>query len=172
MGTAHAIAPASVGNRVMVLDDLPLNEAVPSGWPGETIALRTYAGPADAMGEPLEVEIGLGPVLPLAPVHLNAERGAGTNDITFSWTRCGRADTDSWVPEDAPLDLSPEAYRVAIYSGVTLKRTIDVTSPAASYSAAQQTTDFGAPPSSFTFKIAQKSPVYGPGHWAQGTFHA
>ena len=46
MWTGHAIGPASVGNRVMVLDDLPLSEALPAGWLGETIALRAYAGPA------------------------------------------------------------------------------------------------------------------------------
>ena len=73
--------------------------------------------------------------------------------------------------EDAPLDHAPEAYRVEIYDGVTLKRTLDVAAPSVTYTAAQQTADFGGA-ASFTFRVAQVSAVHGPGHWATGDFNA
>jgi hypothetical protein len=99
-------------------------------------------------------------------------RGGGTTDIEFTWTRRSRADADGWGIADAPLDIAPEAYRVTVFSGVTPVRTIEATGPAAAYSGAQQAADFGSPPSSFSFTVAQVNPALGPGHAAQGTFHA
>ena len=65
----------------------------------------------------------------------------------------------------------PEAYRVTIFDGATPVRSIAATGPAAIYSAAEQTADFGAPPPDFVFTVAQLSPLYGPGHAAEGVFH-
>ena len=61
---------------------------------------------------------------------------------------------------------------MVIYDGVTVVRTMDVSAAVASYSAAQQTADFGSPPASFGFTVAQKSPLYGAGHVGTGTFTA
>ena len=118
-----------------------------------------------------EVPIGLGPVLPLPPVHLRAVRSVG-GDIALSWVRRSRSDTDSWVVDDAPLDVAPEAYRVTILDGATPVRVIDSATPNATYTAGQQTADFGSLPASFTFTVAQLSPLYGPGHAATGAFDA
>ena len=115
--------------------------------------------------------VGLGPLLPLPPVHLAALRG-GSGDIAVAWVRRSRADTDSWAGDDAPLDFVPEGYRLTILSGGTPVRTIDTASPAATYTAAQQTADFGAPPASFGYSVAQLSAVYGPGYAATATFSA
>jgi len=133
--------------------------------------LRSYAGSADADGTLSSVNVGLAPVLPLPPVHLGVVRG-GSGDIAFTWVRRSRADTDSWAGDDAPLDFAPEGYRLTIFSGGTPVRTMDVATPAATYSAGQQTTDFGSPPSSFIYSVAQLSAVYGPGHAATATFTA
>ena len=51
-------------------------------------------------------------------------------------------------------------------------RTIVACTPAATYTATQQTADFGSLPASFGFTVAQVSPLYGPGHAANATFHA
>jgi hypothetical protein len=69
---------------------------VPAAWLGETVPLRAYAGAADGEGTVFETELGLGPVLPLAPVHLRALRDAG-GDVALSWVRRSRFDTDSWT---------------------------------------------------------------------------
>jgi hypothetical protein len=169
-GTDHAIGGASAGNRVMVLDDgvevAPLDPA----WLGAAAELLCFAGPTDATGVVADVEIGLAPILPLAPVHLSAVADGG--DIALGWVRRSRADIDSWATEDAPLDWAPEAYRVEIFDGSTLMRTIAATAPSATYTAAQQASDFGGPATSFAFRVAQVSALYGPGHWANGDFNA
>jgi hypothetical protein len=170
-GTDRAIGATSAGNRVLLLDSATRTLDVPNAWLGATAELRSYGGAADPTGTLSDVPIGLGPILPLAPVHLRAVRVAG-GDITLSWVRRSRADTDSWVVDDAPLDVSPEAYRVTILDAGMPVRTIDSTVPSASYTAAQQAADFGAPPASFGFSVAQLSPLYGPGHAATGAFDA
>jgi hypothetical protein len=170
-GTDVAIGPAAIGNRVMLLDGRAKLLPVPSAWLDTTVGLRSYAGSADADGTLSDVDIGLGPVKPLPPVHLAAAR-LGGGDIALSWNRRSRADTDSWAGDDAPLDFVPEGYRLTILSAGTPVRTIDVATPAVTYTAAQQTTDFGAPPSSFDYSVAQLSAVYGPGHMATATFTA
>jgi hypothetical protein len=110
-------------------------------------------------------------MLPLAPVHLRAERAVG-DDIALTWLRRSRADTDSWAVTDAPLDVLPEAYAVTIMGGAAPLRTIDASAPAAIYAGALQTADFGTPPASFAFTVAQRSPVFGAGRAAEGNFDA
>jgi hypothetical protein len=166
-GSDHAIGTASAGNRVMLLSGATM-EPVDPAWLGATAELLCFAGPTDAVGVVTEAEIGLGPILPLAPVHLSAI--ADGSDIALGWVRRSRADTDSWATEDAPLDWAPETYRVEIYDGVSLKRAIAASMPATTYSAAQQAADFGGPATSFTYRVAQLSALYGPGHWAGATY--
>ncbi len=169
-GTDFAIGTASAGNRVMVLDIRVVMRGIDAAWLEATAELLCFAGPTDATGVAAEVEVGLAPLLPLAPAHVSAAVDGA--DIALSWVRRSRADTDSWATEDAPLDWAPEAYRVEIYDGLSLVRTLDVTSPNATYTAAQQTADFGGPATSFAFRVAQISALYGPGHWANGGFNA
>ena len=73
---------------------------------------------------------------------------------------------------EVPLDNAPEAYRVEIFDGPTLVRTLEVDTPTAVYDAADQATDFGAPPSFFDFTVSQLSPLYGDGHPGTGQFNA
>lgn len=111
-------------------------------------------------------------MLPLAPAHLRAQRSAGGSDVVLSWLRRSRMDSDSWATADAPLDVTPEAYRVTVFDGPTPVRTLDTGSPTATYGAAEQTADFGVLPSAFSFAVAQVSPVLGAGHAATGSFAA
>ena len=172
MGTDFAIGATSAGNRVLVLDSDATLLPVPAGWLGTTVDVRSFAGRADAEGTLSEIEISIDPVLPLAPCHLTATRTAGGNDVALIWTRRSRADADSWTPDDAPLDFSPEGYTLTVFNGVSPVRTIAVGAPAATYTSAQQTTDFGSPPTSFTYTVAQLSALYGAGPAATGTFTA
>ncbi|MDP1730725.1 MAG: glycoside hydrolase/phage tail family protein [Devosia sp.] len=169
MGTGHALGPAASGRRVVVLDDRPLLLPVPPQWLGEARSLRAYAGRADPAGTVFPADLDLAPMLPLAPVHLRAKRGAG-DDIAITWFRRSRADTDSWAVSDAPLDILPEAYTVTIMDGATPVRTIDASAPVAAYAGALQATDFGIPPANLVFTIAQESQIFGGGHAAEGRF--
>ena len=44
-----------------------------------------------------------------------------------------------------------------------MKRSVEVTEPSFVYTAAMQTADFGAPQWNVSIRVAQISPVYGPG---------
>ena len=79
-------------------------------------------------------------MLPLQPAHLLALRD-GSGDITLSWLRRSRADSDAWSTDDAPADYLPERYRVTIYNGLSVVRTLEVSSAATLYTAAQQTAE-------------------------------
>ena len=137
-GTDYAIGAAAAGNAVMVLGAGVATLPVPNDWLDAEVGLRSFAGSADPVGTLSNVTIGLDPILPLAPVHLSAVRQVG-GDIVLSWIRRSRADTDSWVPADAPLDFAPEAYRVNILDVTTTVRTFEPSSSTVTYAAADQT---------------------------------
>ena len=172
MGTGPAIGPAAAGRRVVVLDDRPLLLPAAGQWLGETRVLRAYAGRGDPAGTSVALALDSGPVLPLPPAHLRAERDTGSGDVALRWVRRSRADTDGWGVGDAPLEHAPEAYEVTILDGATPVRTLTATSTALTYGAAAQVEDFGAPPQAFGFRVAQKSPVFGAGHATEGSFNA
>jgi chitodextrinase len=169
-GTDAAMGPAAAGNRVVVLDGRVRFADVSAAWLGGSVELTAFAGAADATGAEVAAELGLDPLLPLAPVHLRAARSGGSNDVALGWVRRSRADTNSWTAADAPLEHVPEAYRVTIFDGADAVRTIDAGGPAATYTAAEQAADFGAPPPGFAWSVAQLSPAYGPGHAAAADF--
>jgi len=143
---------------------------VEPAWLGETRDFRVYAGSSDVDGTAISVGTNPAVALPLPPVHLRAHRDA-SGDIALDWVRCSRADGDGWGAAESPLEHAPERYRLIIFDGATAVRTLDVNAAPATYASAEQTTDFGAPPSAFTFAVAQLSPVLGAGHAASGAFN-
>jgi hypothetical protein len=62
-----------------------------------------------------------------------------------------------------PLGEETERYEVDILDGATVKRTLAATTPAATYTAAQQTADFGSPQSAIDVRVYQLSTVHGRG---------
>ncbi|WP_404405382.1 glycoside hydrolase/phage tail family protein [Pelagibacterium halotolerans] len=161
---------AGAGNRIVVLDGRLVAVAVPDDDLGGVRSVRAYAGARDLTGTEHQVAIDAGPALPLTPVHLRAERDAGTGDVAISWVRRSRVGGDAWTYGDTPLDFAPEAYRVTIHQGAAVKRAETVSTPAFLYSAAEQTDDFGGLASGFSFSVEQISAVLGPGPAAQGVF--
>ena len=120
----------------------------------------------DAMVTQVSAPAGGCALRPLAPVHLRARRSGGA--ILLEWVRRTRTDGD-WDLVDAPLGEAVEAYRVEILAGEDVVRSFDVTTPSATYPAALETADFGAPLSLVTFRVAQMSSVLGPGRTARAT---
>jgi hypothetical protein len=114
---------------------------------------------------------GLG-LRPLSPVHV-AGRFDGGGDLLLSWVRRTRISGDSWDQVEVPLGEDSEAYEVDIMDGSVVVRTISATgSPAAVYTAAQQTTDFGTPEASYTVRVYQLSASYGRGERREATVPA
>jgi hypothetical protein len=101
---------------------------------------------------------------PYAPSHVVGSRD-GSGNLTIGWKRRTRIGGDWRDAVDIPLSEESERYEVEIFQGVTLKRTITgLTSPSASYTAAQQVTDFGSAQSSVSVKVYQLSAAIGRGY--------
>lgn len=101
-------------------------------------------------------------LLPLSPANASVQR-ASDGAITLTWQRRSRYGTELPDGNDIALGEASESYEVDVMSGATVVRTITAITPAASYSAAQQTTDFGSAQSSITFRIYQISASVGRG---------
>jgi hypothetical protein len=142
---------------------------VEAGRLGEERTIRAYAGASDLVGQVLTATTTVAPGLPLAPVHLQARR-LGAGDIAFSWMRRSRAEDDAWGAAEPALEVAPERYRLSIFDGVTLKRSIEVSAPVASYGLAEQGADFGGPATGFDFSVVQVSAALGAGHVARARY--
>jgi hypothetical protein len=79
-------------------------------------------------------------------VRLRASRDTSGN-ITLTWARRTRLAVRYGGSGGtlAPLGEDSESYQVDVYDGVDVVRTLIATSETVAYSAANQTTDFGAP---------------------------
>lgn len=101
----------------------------------------------------------------LSPCHATGSRHPTSNDWTLTWTRRSRfAGWRNYV--DAALGEASESYEVDIYSDntyTTVMRTLTATSETASYTSAQQVTDFGSAQGRLYLKIYQLSVMVGRG---------
>lgn len=101
-------------------------------------------------------------LMPYAPVHARARRGAQGVEIAF--TRRARIDADAWEPMEVPLGEEREAYSVEILDGAgAVRRALAATSTAILYAAAAELADFGAPQTALRLRIRQISASVGPG---------
>lgn len=104
-----------------------------------------------------------------------AQLGGGRNaagDLLLNWTRRNRISGEWRDGVDVPLSEASEAYEVEIWSAdrLTLKRTISgLTSPTATYSAADQATDFGSAQAAIKVTVYQLSAIVGRGYPALAT---
>jgi hypothetical protein len=103
---------------------------------------------------------------PYAPTHLTELLDTGSGDWTLAWTRRSRIGATWTGGTSIPLGEASEEYEVDIMDGVTVVRTITVSSPTTTYTAAQQTTDFGAPQTSLDWHVYQISDAVGRGYQA------
>src|SRR5690606_36261700 len=96
-------------------------------------------------------------VEPLAPAIDEGSR-ALSDVLTVTWIRRARLNADWQDGFDVPLDEPSEQYRVYVFASsarTTVKRTEDVTSPTWTYTAADQTTDFGSPQAEVHLSVYQ-----------------
>lgn len=107
---------------------------------------------------------------PLSPVALRRTNSPAPGDIAIAWDRRTRASRD--FPSggvDLPLFEASEAYEVEIFADGTyasVLRTLATSTPAATYTAAQQTADFGAPQPAVHLRVYQLGAI-GRGRAAQ-----
>jgi Putative phage tail protein len=110
---------------------------------------------------------------PWAPVDLRRSRD-GSDNLTLTWKRRTRLSTrfTGGAGINTPLGETSEAYEVDIYDDntyTTMVRTITgLATATATYSAANQTTDFGSPQAQIFLRVYQVSATVGRGHYLQG----
>lgn len=101
----------------------------------------------------------------LSPVFVQAFQ-ALNGDWTIQWVRRTRIDGEWRDYVDAGLGEPAENYVVEIFTGptyATLKRTIPATTQTATYTAAQQVTDFTVQVRALYFRVSQVSALVGNG---------
>jgi len=168
-----AAATVAAGARVVLLDGATLRRVtdqtsqigVPSDVKAVTSGMLLSSATAEAFANTAVC------LKPLAPVHGRAAHAGA--DVALTWQRRTRLSTrvGGAVGTSVPLGEQAEAYRVRIYSGTTLLRTADTTSPAYTYTAADQATDGLASATAITATVVQISATVGEGYAAtiQGT---
>lgn len=100
---------------------------------------------------------------PISPVGAAGSRD-GANNLTITWMRRSRLEGAGLFGGDPPLGETTEAYEVDVIVGGVPVRTIAVTAPTASYTAAEQTADGITPGNPVTVDIYQMSEIRGRGH--------
>lgn len=106
---------------------------------------------------------------PLSPVRLRGSRD-GSENLTITWMRRDRLSEALRDGVAVPNSESSEAYEVDIMDGASVVRTLTgLSSPTATYTAADQVTDFGSEQSSVTVRVYQLSAAVGRGTAAEET---
>ncbi|ODN72443.1 hypothetical protein A6302_00189 [Methylobrevis pamukkalensis] len=173
LGTGDVTAGGHGEGATFVLVDAavaPLDVALSTIGRGFTLRV----GPLDrdvgdaSMAEVTATVRGRG-LRPLPPVRLTARRVAG-GDIAIGWIRQTRVGGDAWEQVEVPLGEDTEAYAVDVMAGADVVRTLASASPSVVYTAAAQSTDFGAPPASLTIVVHQLSATHGRGLPATASF--
>jgi GTA TIM-barrel-like domain/Putative phage tail protein len=175
-GTEQAMQSGAVVDADFVLLD---GASVPLPMRQDQIGLplRYRMGPAQddnaasSFAEIVATAEGVG-LVPFAPVHLRSHRDAGSGDIALSWIRRTRFGGTAWELAEVPLNEEREAFRVEIYDGMDLLRTVETETPSYLYSLAEQAADFGGPVGPFSLRVAQLSTAVGAGLKLQETIDA
>jgi len=168
-GTEWAIGSHSAGDRFVLITPALYTTAIANNLIGRELFYKAVSV-GNSLGNTDEVTFTYTGrnLKPFAPVHVKGSRD-GSGNLTISWIRRSRVDGEWRDGVGIPLGEESEAYEVDILDGSTVVRTIEVTSTTASYSAADQTTDFGSAHSSVDVKIYQLSAVVGRGYAASTT---
>jgi hypothetical protein len=159
-GTEHAIAGHVDGEDFLLVNSRVIRHVMGASEIGDTdyYKFSTFGSDLDS-AETHTVPFAANANRPLSPAHLALARDSGTGDWAISWIRRTRVGGSLVNGQDVPLGETSEFYRVRIMDGPSVKRTIEVTSQSATYTAAQQATDWGSGQTSLTVEVVQVSPA-------------
>ncbi|MFZ1415667.1 MAG: phage tail protein [Defluviicoccus sp.] len=173
LGTEYAIYDHSVGERFVVLQPVGTTLERVRDSVDLLLAPRWYKGVT--IGEKISdvdavtfINVGRG-LRPYAPCHLRGQRDAdGT--LELRWIRRARFGGLWRDGGDVPLGEAIERYDIEVIDGNgAVVRQATVTTPAWTYSAADQIADFGLTPVTITVRVFQISAVTGRGTPLEGT---
>ncbi len=170
MGTEWAQSSHSASERFVLINDALYAHALTNGDIGRTIRWLCVTSGLTELEATERSALYLGRALmPYAPVHLRAEKNAAAG-IEISWIRRSRIEGDLRDLVDVALNESSERYALEIWQGVTLLRTVELTTPYFTYTQAMQLADTGAAITSFTLKLWQISALVGRGYETSASF--
>ena len=101
---------------------------------------------------------------PFSPVNIRGARDTSSN-LVIRWFRRNRIDSEWRDLVDVPMSEATESYSIDILTapGGSVVRTLTSVTPTVTYTAADQTTDFGSPQASVAVAIYQISATVGRG---------
>ncbi|MCI5049398.1 MAG: phage tail protein, partial [Rickettsiales bacterium] len=170
LGTEHATASHSSGERFVLLDTAIRGTDMPDGLFGlsrdyKAVSIGSTLGATTAKSFAYSARA----LKPYAPVHVTGTNESN-NDWSIAWVRRTRLGGEWRDYTDVSLAESSEAYEIDILDGSDVVRTISATTSAATYTEAEQITDFGSAQSSLNCMIYQLSDRIGRGYGASGVF--
>lgn len=162
----------AIGDYVLPIDDPAI--ALITDLPSDLTKVATYAASDNMLR--LNYEDAQGVTIsgiarrPWAPYNVHAVASGG--DLALSWKRrtrlTGPLENGTGV---VPLDEASEAYRLVIYRAGAVVRTVELTAPAYTYTAAEQTADgWAGSVVSIQLDVMQLSELVGPGFIKSGTY--
>lgn len=164
LGTEWAISTHAAGERFVLLDGRLFKQSMGNNLIG---LLRQYKavsfGSSLADTSAQSMTYNAVSLKPYAPVHITGTRD-GSGNLTLNWIRRSRLGGQWQDNVDVPLNETSESYQIDILNGTTVVRTINANTPTASYSAVEQTADFGSVQVSVSVKAYQLSGVVGRGY--------
>ena len=160
-GARFVLLDSALGRIDMTVDEIDLPYSWRWGPANRDIGDASYGTVQHAFS-------GVG-LRPLSPVHLRGTRN-GAGDVQMSWLRRTRTGGDGWAQVEVPLGEQEERYEVDVLAatGGMVLRTLSATTPAVSYSAADQIADFGSVQASINVQVYQISASVGRGSAAIG----
>jgi hypothetical protein len=143
-GTEGWCSTHAAGDEFVMVDYL-LNEGIGLSEVGESENFKVATLGRDPAGStPIEFTFAGNSLRPYAPIVRSVTSDPSTDDITIEFDRRTRVG-GSWNGSLIPLSEASEAYELDVYDGDDVVRTLTATTETTTYTAAQQTTDFGAP---------------------------
>jgi hypothetical protein len=170
-GTEFAVGTSLDGDRFVLLDTSVIRVAMNASSIGaERIHRAVLSGTSIDTADDYDFT-GEGEALkPFSVVDVSGERSGG--DLVITFIRRSRLGQELPSGTDIPLNEDTESYECDILSDLlarTVLRTLTSSSETFTYTAAQQTADFGSPPASVDLEIFQRSAVVGRGHATEAT---
>lgn len=145
-GTEWAVDAHAAGDQFVMLD-LTGNVGQGLSDVGTDLSFKAVTSGRDAASAfPIPVAFSGASLKPYAPALVNATKDAGSGDWTITWVRRSRVGGAWTGGTTVPLGEATEAYEVDILDslGAVVRTYTGLTSPTATYSAADQTSDGGS----------------------------
>ena len=164
LGTEHEIGGHSASEPVALLNSAVRVVSDQLALLGQTVQVKAVtlnARLSDTLAQDF-VNTGVS-MRPLSPANLRGQSGPA--GVQFTWQRSTRRQPryGGSLPSSAPLGEVTEAYRVEIFSGATLKRTVTASTQSHLYTPAEIAADGFGSGAAYTARVAQLSDAIGPG---------